>query len=163
MEEDVETFIKGTLQAACESAGFCLSEVDRAGFCHFSRADGDSLTVYATTLGSLLSVTASSEPSGAVRTMQLTPAQARSETFILTHLVLWLANGGAYQGSASAHFQGLSADLLNRVSRYLDGASSENLRTANKSMYASIIRRKDQRTPQRLRTPTHTWHFYHVA
>lgn len=165
MEEDEADFVQTTLTEACEACGFHLAEIDAAGMCKFTKETGATLLVHVSSLGSLLAVTASSQPSNAIRTLRLTPEQAHSVEFVQTHLVSWLENGGTYEAQARPHLQGLSPDLVARVSNFLDGASAKNLRNTNKTLHGVIppSTARDSAAPRPSHRTDHTWYFYDLA
>jgi len=136
--DQVDAFVKTILTKACQNCGFSFIAPppgEKFTFLQYHKQEDQVLTVYVTTLGSsVLSITARLEPLDVMRTMTLNLGQSQSVSFVQTHLIEWLMNNGNYPSFSSPHLQGLSVDLLERVSSYLDNPSQRGFRRSNKSM-----------------------------
>ena len=159
-DEDARTFVETTLNSACEVFGLHQVPSGNNIFTKFTRQrDGKSLLIHVMSLGSILSVTGSSETDGIVRTLGLSPAEAHSVPFVSTHLISWLVNGGKYETSSGPHLQGLSPELLLKLPAYLDASSCRNLNKSNKAFHKLIPTEIPGPTTSENRRPSQ-WRFF---
>ena len=139
-EEDAEQLIKGPFTQACSETGLRQITNETGDVAHhFKSSDGLILHAFATTLGSVISVTVMlAGATEIVRTMNLSPSESKSSEFIRTHLISWILNGGSYRSTSSPHLQGLSKDLIGKMISFLDGASVNNFRTTSKAFSVTV-------------------------
>jgi hypothetical protein len=164
-EEDANEFLETTFTDACKSLNFSKEPSENNVF-HRYRRGTQSLLVHATTLGSVLVVTSTIEPGNTIRTLQLSSAEVNNVSFVKTHLVAWLVHGGQYETASSPHLQGLSTEMVKRISSYLDSQSSTNMKRTNKAISKAVPfsnRSSHSKATKLSSTPRFTWREEDIA
>lgn len=144
-DEDAECFVLHTLTKACLRFDFkpSINQEQNCTSKSFEHSDGRLLLTHTASLGSVIYVTAQIFPGEIIRSMNLTAEQVHSVNFIVRHLIGWLSRGGEYEAIESPHLQGLSADMLRKISACLDRRSFRHFAQVNKKFHEILVGRRE--------------------